>query len=71
MAGKPRKQPKDNITVVGMLILEDGTIVPMEEATEEQLERFRERAAARASRMLSDYYSQHPEDYAKLPMRTE
>ena len=68
MAGKPRKPQKDNITVVGMLILEDGSIIPLEEATEEQLRRFRERAAARGQAALNAYYAQHPEEYVKLPL---
>ena len=58
---------KDDIKVVGYLILEDGSTVPMEEATPEQLQRFKENAARRASIMLSDYYTQHPEAYKKLP----
>lgn len=64
MARKPRE---DDIKVIGYLILEDGGTVPMEEATPEQLQRFQENAAKRASIMLSDYYSQHPEQYEKLP----
>ena len=57
---------KDDIKVIGYLILEDGNTVPMEEATPEQRQRFEENAARRASIMLSAYYSQHPEEYKKL-----
>lgn len=57
---------KNDITVVGYMILEDGSIVPFEDLTEEQLQRWRERASKRLSERLSAYYSQHPEEYAKL-----
>lgn len=64
---KQRKPRKDDIEVVGYLILEDGTTVPWEETTEEQRARFRENATKRLTRTMSDYYSQHPEEYARLP----
>lgn len=63
---KPRKPRKDDITVVGYLILEDGSIVPWEERTPEQDRRFRENATKRLTAAMSDYYTQHPEEYAKL-----
>ena len=66
-AGRPKKQKKDDITVVGFLILEDGRTVPFEEATEEEIQRFRANAARRLSERLSEYYTQHPEEYANLP----
>ena len=65
-ARKPRKPRKDDITVVGMMILEDGRIVPVEDLTPEQIERFQENAAKRSSEALSDYYTQHPDEYARL-----
>ena len=65
-ARKPRKAPKDDITVRGFMILEDKTIVPVEELTEEQIRRFQENAAKRSSEALSDYYTQHPDEFARL-----
>lgn len=65
-ARKPRKPRKDDITVVGVLILEDGSTVPFAEATPEQKERFYTNAAERASKGLSEYFSYHPEEYQKL-----
>ena len=65
-ACKPRKPRKDDITVVCYLILEDGTTVPWEETTEEQRQRFWRNAAKRSSEALSDYYTQHPDEYARL-----
>lgn len=63
---KPRKPRKDDLTFVCYLILEDGTTVPWEETTEAQRKRFRENATKRLTQRMSDYYSQHPEEYAKL-----
>ena len=57
---------KDDITVVGYLILEDGRIIPWDERTTEQDRRFRENATKRLTQVMSDYYTQHPEEYAKL-----
>lgn len=65
-ARKPRKPRKDDLTFVCYLILEDGTIVPWEETTEEQRQRFRENATKRLTVGMSAYYSQHPEEYAQL-----
>ena len=64
---KQRKPRKDDITVVGFLILEDGNVIPWEERTPEQDRRSRENATKRLTRTMSDYYSQHPEEYARLP----
>ncbi len=61
-----KKSRGREITVVGILILEDGTPVPMDEATPEQIEHFRERATARLSAVMSAYYTHHPEEYLKL-----
>lgn len=57
---------KDDIEVVGYLILEDGTIIPWDERTPEQDRRFRENATKRLTATMSDYYTKHPEEYAKL-----
>lgn len=40
--------------------------VPLESLTEEELEAWRERAAERIGNALSDYYSQHMDEYIKL-----
>lgn len=63
---KQRKPRKDDIEVVGYLILEDGSIIPWDERTPEQDRRFRENATKRLTAAMSDYYTQHPEEYAKL-----
>lgn len=63
MARKPRK---DDLSFVCYMILEDGSTVPFEDLTAEQRARFRENAAARLSQRMSDYYTQHPDEYARL-----
>lgn len=57
---------KNDITVVGYMILEDGSIVPFDSLTEEQKQRWREACCKRLSERLSAYFTQHPEEYAKL-----
>lgn len=63
MARGPRK---DDLSFVCYMILEDGSTVPWEELTPEQVGRFRERAAERLSAGMSDYYTQHPDEFARL-----
>lgn len=61
-----RKPKKDDITVVGFVILEEGRAVPMDELTPEQLESWHTACRERLSERLSSYYSRHPEEYARL-----
>lgn len=63
MARKPRK---DDLSFVCYMILEDGSTVPFEDLTQEQLQRFRENATRRLTERMSDYYTQHPDEYAHL-----
>lgn len=65
-ARKERKPRKDDLSFVCYLILEDGTVVPWEETTEEQRARFRENATKRLTERMSDYYTRHPEEFAAL-----
>ena len=57
---------KNNITVVGFVLMEDGSAVPVEDLTPEQRERWIEAACKRLSERMSDYFTQHPEEYAKI-----
>ena len=57
---------KNEITVVGFLILEDGGTVPMEDLTPEQRETWKEACRRRLSERMSDYFTQHPEEWAKV-----
>ena len=57
---------KDELGFVCYMILEDGSTVPWEELRPEQVEHFRERAAERLSAGLSDFYTQRPDEFARL-----
>lgn len=62
-----KSQKSRELGFVCHMILPDGRTVPFEELTEEQRTAFRERAAQRLSARMSDYYTQHPEEYSRLP----
>lgn len=53
------------LTVRRFLVL-DGKDVPWEELTQEQIDNWRKEAGARLGRYLSQYYSEHPEEYIAL-----
>ncbi len=66
------------LTVVGYLIkpecvnkdvreLTKDDVTPLEELTDEQKERWRRERIARAKRVMTDYFSSHPEAFALLP----
>jgi hypothetical protein len=44
----------------------DGRTVPVDDLTEEERAEWHRRQLKRLSEDLSAYYTQHPEDYAKL-----
>ena len=68
---KSKKPRKSELTFAVYMILEDGSTVPWEELTEEQIRRFRENAARRLSETMSDYYTQHPDEYRALCASTD
>lgn len=55
-----------DLTVTMSVMFEDGSIVPFEELTPEQLEFCRERWKANLSSRMSAYYSQHLDEFEKL-----
>ena len=57
---------KDNLTVMGFVIMEDASTVPVEDLTPEQREAWMKASCRRLSERLSAYFSQHPEEYAKF-----
>lgn len=65
-ARKAEKPKKKELSFVCYMILEDGSTVPFEDLSEEQLQRFRKNAAQRLTERMSDYYTQHPEEFAML-----
>ncbi len=58
------KRPE--LTAVAYVIMEDGEIVPFDEMTEEQRTRWQENTCKRLSERMSDYYTQHPDQYQRL-----
>ena len=66
VALKAGKADRRKLNFVCYMILEDGSTVPFEDLTEEQRRRFRENATQRLSEHMSDYYTQHPEEWKKL-----
>lgn len=61
MSGKRRE-----ITVRCFVIMPDGRTVPVEDLTDEERAEWHRRQLQRLSEAMSDYYTQHPEEYAKL-----
>lgn len=56
MAGKPLK-------VIGKVLLNDGTIKPIEDLTSEELARVNKSISNRLSRVMSDHFHNNPEAY--------
>ena len=54
------------LTCVSFVIFPDGRTVPVEELTPEERAQWRENMRRRLSENMSDYYTQHPEQYARL-----
>lgn len=54
------------LTAVCFLLTKDRGAVPLAELSEAERDAWRESARARLSAEMSAYYSQHPEQYARL-----
>ena len=61
-----KKNGRREITVVCYVLMPDGRTVPVEDLTEEERAEWHRRQLKRLSEDLSAYYTQHPENYAKL-----
>lgn len=61
MAGK-RKE----LTCVSYVIMPDGRTVPADELTEAERAQWQKNMLRRLSENMSAYFTQHPEEYAKL-----
>ena len=57
---------KKELTCVSFVIMPDGRTVPAEELTAEENAAWQRRMLQRLSENMSDYYTQHPEEYARL-----
>lgn len=65
MKRSTRKPYKSDITVRGYVLYESGP-VPVEELTEEQRETWQAHMCSRLSEAMSDYYTQHPDQWERL-----
>ena len=65
-ASSPRGGAKKELTCVSFVIMPDGRTVPADELTAEEHAQWQENMRRRLSENLSDFYTQHPELYARL-----
>ena len=66
-ASAPTKKGRDReITCRSFVIMPDGRTVPVEDLTDSERETWHAHMRERLSTGLSAYYSQHPEEYARL-----
>lgn len=49
------------------VLQEDGSAVPLDSLTPEEKEQLRQNITQRLSERMSDYFTQHPEEYIRLP----
>lgn len=54
------------LTVVGYIHLNDGRTVPVDEMTTEERERVKSSMERRLSRVMSEYYRLHPDEFEKI-----
>lgn len=59
MARKP-------LTCVGYITLKDGRTIPLEEMTDKERERVNNSMNERLSRVMSEYFRLHPEEFEKI-----
>ena len=57
---------RKELTATVSVIMEDGTVKPFEELTAEDEKRLRENIRKRLEKSMSLYYSNPPEEFAKL-----
>ena len=57
---------KNKLTCKSFVIFPDGRTVPVEELTPEEKTEWQRRMLRRLSENMSDYYTQHPEEFARL-----
>lgn len=54
---------KGDMTCHNNLIMQDGTIVPFENLTFEQIQEWEEHAGESMAKAFQEYYSHHPEEF--------
>ncbi len=63
---KKRKERGGHYDVVCFLERPDGTAVPFDELTPEEVADWKAKMSERLCRVMSRYYAQHPEEYERL-----
>lgn len=58
------------LTCVSYIIMPDGTTKLLEELTDEERAQWQRNMRERLSETMSDYYTQHPDEYRRLGMGT-
>lgn len=54
------------LTAVGYIHLKDDRVIPIEDMTAEEKERVKKSTSERLSRVMSEYYRQHPDEFELL-----
>ena len=62
----PKKPKSGTLGFACFVLQEDGTAAPIEALEPEEREAWRQRSAARLGEAMSDYYTQHPEEFARI-----
>lgn len=57
---------RGELRCVSYVVMPDGRSVPVDELTQEEKEQWQRRMLERLGENMSDYYSQHPELYARF-----
>lgn len=57
---------RKELTCVSFVVFPDGRTVPVRELTEEERAQWHRSMSERLSEAMSDYYTQHPEEFARL-----
>lgn len=53
---------REPIKCIGFITLKDGRTIPLEDMTPEERERVKKSMSERLSRVMSEHFSNHPED---------
>lgn len=57
---------RKELTCVSFVVFPDGRTVPVGELTEEERAQWHRSMSERLSEAMSDYFTQHPEEFARL-----
>lgn len=54
---------KNELTCHNNLVKEDGTVIPFEDLTPEEIKAWGDRAGDRMAKAFQEYFSHHPEEW--------